>query len=52
MRTGFWSEDLREKKALRRHGCRWEDNIKKILRSGLSRHALICVRTGTGGGGL
>jgi hypothetical protein len=28
------------KKALRRHRRRWEDNIKTILRSGMSRHGL------------
>ena len=28
------------KKALRRHRRRWEDNIKKILRRGMSRHGL------------
>ena len=28
------------KKAIRRHRRRWEDNTKKILRSGLSSHGL------------
>ena len=28
------------KKALRRHWRRWENNIKKIIRSGMGRHGL------------